>query len=95
MNHGLLTANCYEDSETILNIESTMRKLLMAALQRRNLRLTVRDPEQNSTSVAEGLYRGCTWALTDHGLACVLRLSQHEDEDSAIDVSRIEAVEVE
>lgn len=94
MRHGLLTATCYEDPEKVLNIDSTLQKLLLAALQRRHLRLTIRNPEQDSTSITEGLYRGCTWCLTESGLACVLRLSHLDsDDDFAIDVSRIEAVE--
>ena len=94
MLRGTLTASCYEDPQQILKIEDVVRKLLLASLNRRNVRLTIRNRVTQNISGAEGLYRGCTWCLTDRGLACVLRFAPAGAEDDApIDVSQIEQID--
>src|SRR5262249_46723695 len=93
---GTLTACSYEDPNTILNIDPTLQKLLLVALRRRPITLKLRNDSTECMSVARGFYRGTTWCLTDRGLACVLRLAAaDEGKDSAIDVSQIDAIEVE
>ena len=95
MNTGSLTARCFEDADRILRIDNTVQRLLVSALRRQTMKITVRNDSDGALSEAEGEYRGCTWCLTDRGLACVLRFTETDHEfDSAIDVSRIEDIEL-
>lgn len=83
------TARSYREPSKILEMEATVQKILLVALQHDSLSLKMKGD-----SIAEGKYRGCTWCITDDGFACVLRITPpNSDYDSAIDVSRIEEIQ--